>query len=102
MSDVLKNSLVRLGDNQARYAGLLADIRESPDDDTPRRICADWLDEHGQPDGQQLAACARLRRCGQACSAPGRIGAGIVRSSGIRKYLTTFIVISARGKHHET
>lgn len=28
---------------------LLRAIREHPDDDTPRLIYADWLDEHGQP-----------------------------------------------------
>jgi uncharacterized protein (TIGR02996 family) len=25
-------------------------INDSPDDDTPRLICADWLDDHGDPD----------------------------------------------------
>jgi uncharacterized protein (TIGR02996 family) len=28
----------------------LADIIESPDDDTPRLVYADWLDDHDQPD----------------------------------------------------
>src|SRR5262245_13702893 len=28
----------------------LQDIREHPDDDTPRLIFADWLEEHGQPE----------------------------------------------------
>jgi uncharacterized protein (TIGR02996 family) len=28
----------------------LEDIREHPDDDAPRLVYADWLDEHGQPD----------------------------------------------------
>ncbi|MGL4551625.1 MAG: TIGR02996 domain-containing protein, partial [Gemmataceae bacterium] len=27
--------------------GLLDDIREHPDDDTPRLVCADWFDDHG-------------------------------------------------------
>ncbi|HEY1189441.1 MAG TPA: TIGR02996 domain-containing protein [Gemmata sp.] len=31
-------------------AALLAAIRAHPDDDTPRLIYADWLDENGQPD----------------------------------------------------
>jgi uncharacterized protein (TIGR02996 family) len=26
------------------------DIIENPDDDTPRLVYADWLDEHGQPE----------------------------------------------------
>lgn len=29
---------------------LLSAIRNSPDDDTPRLVYADWLEEHGQPD----------------------------------------------------
>jgi len=29
---------------------LLAAIRQAPDDDAPRLIYADWLDEHGQPE----------------------------------------------------
>jgi uncharacterized protein (TIGR02996 family) len=29
---------------------LLAAIREAPDDDEPRRVYADWLEEHGQPE----------------------------------------------------
>src|SRR5262249_58169856 len=28
----------------------LADILEHADDDTPRLVYADWLDEHGQPE----------------------------------------------------
>jgi len=31
-------------------AALLAAIRQAPDDDAPRLIYADWLDEHGQPE----------------------------------------------------
>src|SRR5438552_7893233 len=30
-------------------AGLLADIFEHPDDDTPRLVYADWLQDHGDP-----------------------------------------------------
>lgn len=30
--------------------GLLADILERPEDDTPRLILADWLDDHGDPE----------------------------------------------------
>ena len=31
-------------------AGFMADILKRPDDDTPRLVLADWLDEHGDPD----------------------------------------------------
>jgi uncharacterized protein (TIGR02996 family) len=30
-------------------AGFLQAIAEQPDDDTPRLVSADWLDEHGDP-----------------------------------------------------
>lgn len=36
---------------------LLAAVRASPDDDTPRLVLADWLDDHGEPD---FAAFIRL------------------------------------------
>src|SRR4051812_36541696 len=34
----------------------LADIREHPDDSTPRLILADWLDDHDDPRGSFLRA----------------------------------------------
>jgi uncharacterized protein (TIGR02996 family) len=38
-------------------------IRESPDDDTPRLVYADWLDEHGESDRAEFirAQCALAR-----------------------------------------
>jgi uncharacterized protein (TIGR02996 family) len=40
-------------------------IIASPDDDTPRLVCADWLDEHGEPERAELirvqCGLARLR-----------------------------------------
>src|SRR5690348_891572 len=33
---------------------LLRDICENPDDDTPRLVLADWLEEHGQPERAEL------------------------------------------------
>ena len=32
----------------------LADICEHPDDDAPRLVYADWLDDHGQPERARL------------------------------------------------
>src|SRR2546423_208668 len=32
------------------HPGFLADILASPDDDAPRLVYADWLDENGQPE----------------------------------------------------
>src|SRR3954467_3828719 len=31
-------------------AAFLSEIRERPDDDSPRLVFADWLDENGDPD----------------------------------------------------
>jgi uncharacterized protein (TIGR02996 family) len=44
-------------------AALLAAIRESPDEDTPRLAYADWLDEHGDPDRAEFirVQCAVVR-----------------------------------------
>jgi uncharacterized protein (TIGR02996 family) len=35
-------------------AAFLQDIKDHPDDDTPRLIFADWLEEHGQPERAAL------------------------------------------------
>jgi uncharacterized protein (TIGR02996 family) len=36
----------------------LAAIIESPDDDSPRLIYADWLEDHGQPDRAEFIRVA--------------------------------------------
>lgn len=36
------------------YEGLLQAIRETPDDDTPRLILSDWLDENGEAERAEL------------------------------------------------
>lgn len=36
------------------WLALCADIRAKPDDDLPRLVAADWLDENGDPDRAQL------------------------------------------------
>ena len=43
---------------------LLAAIRAAPDDDAPRLIYADWLDEHGQPERAEFirVQCELARR----------------------------------------
>jgi uncharacterized protein (TIGR02996 family) len=51
---------------------LLAAIKESPADDAPRLVYADWLEEHGEPRGEFLrlqCAPARLER-GDPARAP--------------------------------
>jgi uncharacterized protein (TIGR02996 family) len=40
---------------------LLADIVEHPDDDTPRLVYADWLEEHGPPQAADRAEFIRLQ-----------------------------------------
>jgi uncharacterized protein (TIGR02996 family) len=40
----------------------LQDIKENPDDDTPRLILADWLEEHGDPRGTFLRIQCELAK----------------------------------------
>lgn len=40
---------------------LLADIRDKPEDDTPRLVYADWLEEHGGEDAHARAAFIRAQ-----------------------------------------
>lgn len=42
------------GHSPTDRAAHLAAIRAAPDDDAPRLVYADWLDEHGQPDRAEL------------------------------------------------
>ncbi len=57
----------------ADRAAFLAAIREHPDDDLPRLVFADWLDEHGEPERAEFIRLqiefARLSAAG-----PGRDG----------------------------
>jgi uncharacterized protein (TIGR02996 family) len=45
---------------------LLAAVCEHPDDDTPRLVFADWLDEHGEPDRAEFIRLQCLRAKGDA------------------------------------
>src|SRR5262245_9849748 len=47
---------------------LLAAIRASPEDDAPRLVYADWLDEHGQPERAEFIRiqCELARRASKA------------------------------------
>jgi len=42
---------------------LLQAVRESPADDTPRLIMADWYEEHGDPRGAFIRAQIEMARC---------------------------------------
>src|ERR1043166_2382184 len=46
------------------HDAFLQAIGDAPDDDTPRLIYADWLDEHGQPERAELirVQCALARQ----------------------------------------
>src|SRR5947209_3533135 len=41
--------------------GFLHDIGDHPDDDTPRLVYADWLEEHGGPGGEARAEVIRVQ-----------------------------------------
>jgi uncharacterized protein (TIGR02996 family) len=47
--------------------GFLAEIKANPDDDTPRLILADWLDDHDDPERAEfLRLQCRVARCDEA------------------------------------
>jgi anti-anti-sigma factor len=48
-------------------AGFLEAVRETPEDDTPRLVYADWLEDNAQPERAEFirAACAEVRLQGQ-------------------------------------
>jgi uncharacterized protein (TIGR02996 family) len=43
------------------YAGFIAAIREEPNDDAPRLVCADWLEEQGDEAGVARAEFIRIQ-----------------------------------------
>jgi uncharacterized protein (TIGR02996 family) len=97
----------------ARDEAFLQAIVENPDDDTPRLVYADWLDEHGQPDraefirlqvrlsGGAARGADRLRRRERKLlvahekewSAPLH---GIVRRAGFRRGFPERVTLTAQ------
>ena len=59
---------------------LLAAIRANPDEDTPRLMYADWLDEHGRAKrAAYIRAAVECYRCEHADTAAACVGAFIER-----------------------
>jgi uncharacterized protein (TIGR02996 family) len=59
-------------------AALLQAIREAPDDDAPRLVYADWLDEHGAPERAEfIRVCVELIRVRQAAAAARGLDRGL-------------------------
>jgi uncharacterized protein (TIGR02996 family) len=64
---------------EADRAALFAGVREDPDDDAPRLVLADWLDEHGSDEDDRAHAelirvqCEAVRRAAELID-PGRPG----------------------------
>jgi uncharacterized protein (TIGR02996 family) len=52
---------------------LLAAIREHPEEDTPRLVYADWLEENGQPDRAELIRLG-VRACSERIDGRTRAG----------------------------
>src|SRR5262245_50578595 len=50
--------------------GLLADSKDNPEDDTPRLILADWLEDHGDAERAEFIR-AQCRLAGLPWHAPG-------------------------------
>ena len=51
-------------------AAFLAAVRAAPDDDLPRLVYADWLDEHGEADRAEFIR-VQCELAGLACEVPG-------------------------------
>jgi uncharacterized protein (TIGR02996 family) len=43
-----------------QYRALLASVLAAPDDDLPRLVLADWLEENGQPERAEFSLPAGL------------------------------------------
>jgi uncharacterized protein (TIGR02996 family) len=55
----------------ATLDGLLAAVREEPDDDTPRLVLADWLEENGVPERAELIRVqCRITAIEDRCDVP--------------------------------
>jgi uncharacterized protein (TIGR02996 family) len=70
-------------------------IIESPEDDAPRLVYADWLEERGDPRGEFLRLECRLRSLPEACAdLSSRLGVIRLLSPGQRGRArgATFIV----------
>lgn len=72
-------------------AGLFAGVKAEPDDDDPRLVLADWLDDHGDEDDRAHAElirvqCAALRRMAELIDPerPGPIH-GLLRSAAYNR-----------------
>jgi uncharacterized protein (TIGR02996 family) len=77
---------------------LLARVREAPDDDEPRRVYADWLQQHGDPLGELIALQLEIARS-PAPSKTLRDREGNLLADVRRRWLTgiAFDVTFARG-----
>jgi uncharacterized protein (TIGR02996 family) len=60
---------VTIGETASLETVFLRDIHASPDDDTPRLVFADWLEDHGDPDRAELIRLQCRLAAGQASSA---------------------------------
>src|SRR5262245_42550191 len=56
-------SVARAGPNMNDADAFLQAIREDPENDTPRLIFADWLEERGDPRGEFIRVQCALAHC---------------------------------------
>ena len=76
--------------------GLLAAIRSDPDDDTPRLVLADWLDEHGESERAEfIRVQCRMARLASDWDRPQAVGAH-AKSREMEGVCPEFGVLAAR------
>src|SRR5438874_337468 len=73
------------GTNVETKAALLRAIRESPDDDAPRLVYADWLEEHGDPDRAAFVR-ARVRLARLSPRDPARAPLGATAAALLKRH----------------
>jgi uncharacterized protein (TIGR02996 family) len=79
----------RYPDATSDEAHLLAAIAEAPDEDTPRLVYADWLDEHDQPERAEFSRNWRShRRARQDGTAGARTEHPAACLDGVRAVMT--------------
>src|SRR5438552_12725682 len=64
--------------SEAEEAGFWIAIAEAPEDEVPRLIFADWLEERNDPRGPLLRDCSYWRHLNADCRDPVQIVLGIL------------------------
>jgi uncharacterized protein (TIGR02996 family) len=83
----------------AALDGLLAAARAEPDDDTPRLVLADWLEENGDPAWAEfIRAQCRMARLADDWGRPGAVGYWAEEPEAVAAACPEFAALAARAE----